>query len=40
MLKHVMPIDDLDESEIMLGFQLVAVFADELEEKLVGGDTL
>jgi len=40
MLKHLMPIDDLDESEIMLGFQLVAVFADELEEKLVGGDRL
>lgn len=40
VVRHVVPLADLDESEIILGLEVVAGVADELEEELVGGDAL
>jgi hypothetical protein len=39
-VRHVAPLADLDESEIITGLEVVAEIADELEEALVGGDDL
>jgi hypothetical protein len=39
VLRHVVPLDDLDESEIITGLEVVAQIADELEDSLVGGDS-
>jgi hypothetical protein len=38
MVKHLALIEDLDASEVNQGFNLVCSIADELENKLVGGD--
>ena len=38
MVKHLALIEDLDASEVNQGFNLVCSIADELEDKLVGGD--
>jgi hypothetical protein len=38
MIKHLAFLADLDESEIDGGFRVVANVADELEQKLIGGD--
>ncbi len=38
VVKHVVFLENLDASEIKDGFQIVASIADELENKLVGGD--
>lgn len=40
MIKHLAFLADLDESEIENAFGVVANVADELEQKLVGGDQL
>jgi hypothetical protein len=40
VVRHVVPLADLDESEIIVGLEIVAGVADELEEELVGGDAL
>jgi hypothetical protein len=40
VVRHVVPLADLDESEIIHGFEIVAMIADELEDSLVGGDAL
>lgn len=40
VVRHVVPIADLDESEITIGLELAAIIADELEEELVGGDAM
>lgn len=39
-LKHVVPIDDLDASEMHVAFKALAEVADELEKKLGLGDNL
>ena len=39
VVRHVVPLDDLDESEIITGLEEVARIADELEDSLVGGDS-
>ena len=39
-LKHVVPIADLDASEMDVAFKLLAEVADELEKKLGLGDNL
>jgi hypothetical protein len=38
VVKTIVPLADLDESEIHTGFDLVTGIADELEQALVGGD--
>jgi hypothetical protein len=38
VIKTIVPLADLDESEIHTSFDLVGSIADELEEALVGGD--
>jgi hypothetical protein len=38
VVRHVLLLDDLDESEILVGLDVVAQIADEIEEELVGGD--
>lgn len=38
VVRHVVPIADLDESEIITGLEVVAQIADDLEDSLVGGD--
>ena len=40
VIKHVVPLADLDASEVSTAFELVANIADMLEKKLVGGDKL
>jgi hypothetical protein len=40
VIKHVVPLADLDASEVSEAFELVANIADMLEKKLVGGDKL
>jgi hypothetical protein len=40
VVRHVVPLADLDESEIIVGLEIVAGVADELEEELIGGDAL
>lgn len=40
VIKHVVPLADLDASEVSAAFDLVANIADMLETKLVGGDKL
>lgn len=40
VIKHVVPLADLDASEVATAFELVANIADMLEKKLVGGDKL
>lgn len=39
-LKHVVPIADIDQSEMDVAFKLLAETADELEKKLGFGDKL
>ena len=38
-IKYVALIADLDESEVVTGLQFAAGIADDLEGKLVGGDS-
>jgi hypothetical protein len=38
VVKHFVGIDDVDASEIKEGLSLVCLIADELEQKLIGGD--
>ena len=40
VIKHVVPLADLDASEVSAAFDLVANIADMLETKLVGSDKL
>lgn len=40
VVRHVVPLPDLDESEIIVGLEVVAGIADEVEEEIVGGDNL
>ena len=40
VIKHVVPLADLDASEVSEAFELVTNIADMLEKKLVGGDKL
>jgi hypothetical protein len=40
VIKHFVPIEDVDASEIKEGFSLVCAIADQLEESLVGTDKL
>ena len=40
VVRHVVPLADLDESEIIVGVEIVAGVADEIEEELIGGDAL
>ena len=40
VVRHVVPLADLDESEIIHGLEVVAMIADEVEDSLVGGDVL
>ena len=39
-LRHVVPLDDVDSSEMKVAFDLLAELADELEMKLGLGDNL